>query len=260
MLPTYTAIFLNMDREIVKDKIIRNALRDGADKATISEVLPSKQIIAKPFFQYENIENIGKADFRSIRNDLEYAGWELNSDGIYEKDEKELKIDMVVPVFTATDRKNIDTQRLVEHLTNTYSEIGIKLVSSYYEGETFAAILASKNYDAILYGHNLGNNLDTYSFWHSSQGGKDGFNLSNYKNVAVDNLLEILRKSPDPEKRKEIILDLNAKITEDNPAIFLYTEKHIFAFDNKIKNRKILSHYAFTSDRFYDINQWQFSN
>ena len=59
---------------------------------------------------------------------------------------------------------------------------------------------------------------DQYTIWHSDQGN----NITNYKNLRVDKLLEDGRKTTDLTKRKEIYKDFQKYLLEDSPAAFLY--------------------------------------
>lgn len=260
ILPQYTALFLNTENNILSSVAVRKALQQGSNKKILQELLSSKQIIGKPYYQFENITEIGEPDTQLIKEDLYAAGWALNDDGYRQKDDQLLELDLTVPVFQTNPKRSQEYQLVADHLIKQYKQLGIKVNLNLVESESFGAILNSKSYDMVLYGHSLGQDLDSYSFWHSSQGGQNGFNLSNYKSTAVDSLLDQLRDNTDTEVRNSILVQINAKLTEDSPAIFLYTEKHLFAFDKKIQNRKILEHYAFPSDRFYNVENWELSN
>ncbi len=60
---------------------------------------------------------------------------------------------------------------------------------------------------------------DQYFFWHSTQ---TSGNISNYKNVRVDKLLEDGRNTTSLSERKQIYLDFQKTLIDDPPAIFLY--------------------------------------
>ncbi len=257
ILPQYTALFLNTETNILSERAVRDSLQKGANKKILSEKLESKQIISKPYFWFENIEQIGETNTQDIKEALYANDWVLNEDGIRSKNDTLLKLDLIAPIFSTNEKRTQEFRTLVSHLQEVYGELGISISANFYESETFAKLLNTKNYDLALYGHDLGNNFDSYTFWHSSQGGVNGFNLSNYKSVATDNLLDKLRQTIDPGQRDDVITQINKKLIEDSPAVFLYTEKHVFAFDNKVKNRKILTSYAFPSDIYYNINKWE---
>lgn len=60
---------------------------------------------------------------------------------------------------------------------------------------------------------------DQYYFWHSTQKAE---NITNYKNVKVDKLLEDGRSVDEIARRKEIYADFQKVIMEEVPAYFLY--------------------------------------
>ena len=76
-----------------------------------------------------------------------------------------------------------------------------------------------QNYNLFLAMMRLGNDPDQYFFWHSTQ---PKGNVTSYKNVRVDKLLEDGRNTYALEKRKEIYLDFQKIIAEDMPAYFMY--------------------------------------
>jgi peptide/nickel transport system substrate-binding protein len=258
-LPQYTALFLNTDSPKLQERIVRVVLKRGANPTEIVANLADKQPISRPFFQFEAINEINQTDPEVLKELLISDGWTLSDDQLFEKNGQTLEFDLVIQAFSNNERKNQEFKTVVSNLTKTYQKIGIKLRARYYESEQFTKVIADRDYDMVLLGHNLGNNLDSYSFWHSSQTTASGLNLSNYKNIATDSLLETIRETSDISQRNELLVKINEKLVQDVPAIFLYTDKHVFAFDNKVKNRKILGSYAFASDRFYDISTWEFN-
>lgn len=65
---------------------------------------------------------------------------------------------------------------------------------------------------------NVPRDPDQYSLWHSSQ--RD--NISNYKNLRIDKLLEDGRQTVDINERKKIYADFQKYLLDDSPATFLY--------------------------------------
>lgn len=65
---------------------------------------------------------------------------------------------------------------------------------------------------------NLPQDPDQYSLWHSSQLN----NITKYKNLRIDKLLEDGRKTVSVEERKKLYADFQKYLMEDAPASFLY--------------------------------------
>lgn len=59
---------------------------------------------------------------------------------------------------------------------------------------------------------------DQYSIWHTGQAG----NITNYRNLRIDKLLEDGRRTSNPTERKNIYLDFQKYLVDDMPAAFLY--------------------------------------
>lgn len=71
---------------------------------------------------------------------------------------------------------------------------------------------------------------DQYALWHSSQIQIN--NISRYKNVRIDKLLEDGRKTTNQEDRKKIYADFQKYLLDDTPASFLY-----FPYEYKVARR-----------------------
>lgn len=258
ILPQYTAIFLNTESPLLADDDVRNAFRLATNKRQLSIDMPSKQIIGKPFFQFEVINEIGEVDIPAVMKILRNNGWYKNEDGILVNDSNEpMQLNLMVQNYENNLQKQADTDKVVNHIIDSYKEIGVQINVERYDTDTFNRLLSQKSYDMVLFGHDLGNNLDSFAFWHSSQTGDGGSNLSNYKNIALDSMLEKLRSTSNIDRRNEILLSINQELAESAPAIFLYTEKNLFAFDNKVKKRKLFDAYTYPTDRFYDVQSWE---
>lgn len=77
-----------------------------------------------------------------------------------------------------------------------------------------------KNFQAFLAVNKLSPDPDQYGLWHSSQ--KDTTNITAYKNVKIDKLLEDARSTKDEDTRKTLYFDFQRFLVDDAPAAFLY--------------------------------------
>ncbi len=106
----------------------------------------------------------------------------------------------------------------------------------------------------MIFGQNLGYNLDAYPYWHSSQAKEGGLNLSQFKNFVVDSLLEKARLE-DEEDRKGTLNDIQEIISQEVPAIFLYSPTYYTALSEKVFHPPF-NHLATISDRLGNIEDW----
>lgn len=74
------------------------------------------------------------------------------------------------------------------------------------------------NFQIFLGDFNLPQDPDQYSLWHSGQAN----NITRYKNLRIDKLLEDGRKTVNADARRTIYMDFQKYLMEDVPASFLY--------------------------------------
>jgi ABC-type transport system substrate-binding protein len=168
---------------------------------------------------------------------------------------KQLELKLMVRSYDPSSLQYKELDTLTNYFRTQWSQIGVVLVVEPEDEGSFNDRLGSKDYDLVLSGQNLGYNGDLYSFWHSTQAGENGLNLSNYRSFAVDNFIEKIRLSFDKEERVNLMTVLAATINEDYPAIFLYQPSYLLATDDKVKDIS-MQNLAYPSDRYSLISQW----
>lgn len=112
-----------------------------------------------------------------------------------------------------------------------------------------------RNYDLLLYGQNVGIDSDAYSFWHSSQIADPGLNISNYKSVEADKLLEAARLSRDPNTRAAKFASFLDVWSKDVPAALLYSPLYLYGQDVRVEGADA-GKISEPSDRFNNIETW----
>ena len=131
--------------------------------------------------------------------------------------------------------------------------------------QEFEDKLVAREYDMLLFGQSLLDNLDSYPYWHSAGVQKltdskfdlriDAYNLSQYSSIAADGLLEIIRKTGDDKERQDALEKLQDVLKDDVPAIFLYSPEYAFAYHEDVKGIEI-QNLSLHSDRFSTIQNW----
>lgn len=99
----------------------------------------------------------------------------------------------------------------VDTISYSFKKIGInsKIEIVDYIPSTFQLFLGD---------FSLSKDPDQYMLWHSDQQN----NITGYKNLRIDKLLEDGRKTTDIDERKKIYADFQKYLLDDPPAIFLY--------------------------------------
>jgi peptide/nickel transport system substrate-binding protein len=269
-LPQYTAVFMNMESKILKDyKNVRLALQKAIDKEQLIEMFVDKIPVDTPLMELNQEEWVYQASveqaqgalkdagFNYAPDDKEHAGIRYNDDGVA------LELNLIARLYeekTEKGEKNPkyeETLKVVTFLQDAWEGIGFSIQVEFLPEEQFKERMMNRSYDLLLVGQSLGYNLDTYSYWHSTQASPMGLNLSNYKSFQVDSLIEDIRSVFNLEKRERELRELAETIAEDIPAVFLYRPVYYYASDGKVSGI-FMEGVVFSSDRFHGISKWKF--
>lgn len=101
-------------------------------------------------------------------------------------------------------------QDLAEVLKNEWKKIGVEVTIT-----TVQTLPA--NFQIFLGEFILPKDPDQYTLWHSNQQN----NITNYKNLRIDKLLEDGRQTTDISQRQKIYADFQKYLLDDPPAVFL---------------------------------------
>jgi peptide/nickel transport system substrate-binding protein len=232
----YTYLGFNLARKPFDDKRVRRALSMAVDRQELitgvmeglaspcsgpySPLMPAYNQAVKPM----------PYDLAQSAKLLDEAGWKLGKDGIRAKDGKPFKFSLL------TNKGNAPREKTVLILQQQFKKLGVVADVQIIEWSSFLSnYVDKKNFDTIVMGWQLSLDPDQYSIWHSSQT-KDGeFNFIDYKNPAVDRLLERGREEFDPAKRLAIYRQFHALVAEDQPLAFLYAPDSLSALSLKFK-------------------------
>ncbi|MCL4405709.1 MAG: ABC transporter substrate-binding protein, partial [Firmicutes bacterium] len=171
-----------------------------------------------------------------------------------DKNGKPLKFVLLARAYDPGSALEEETKKTTDFLKNQWAQLGLTIDVQMVDGDTYLQRLQARDYDMALAGQSLGYNLDTYSYWHSSQATPKGLNLSNYRSFGADQLIENIRDTFDPAQKDKYLKQLAKVIADDVPAVFLYRPKYTLASDGKVQGI-VLQNLAFASDRFAAIGQ-----
>lgn len=261
LYPTrYFALFLNQKNKFLSQKEVREALAIAAPKnEIIAQIfLGEARQIDSPFLP----ENKVGGEFKKYEFNLEEAkkildenGWKVGADGIREKvfEEGKEPLKLELNLFTVTQSELVETAKIVQ---KKWQEIGMKLNIQDMDGEKLRQeCLIGRNYDILLLGVSLNFIPDLSPFWLSSQKEYPGRNFSLYESKEADEILKNAAKEINEEKRRELLLSFQTKITDDLPAIFLFSPNYLYAVRKEI--RGIDEMYIIDpSKRFIGVENW----
>lgn len=271
ILPRYFAVFFNQTQNpMLSNKTVRQAMAYGTDKKNIIDVVFNGfgQQINSPllpgmtgFSDKINGYNYSPEQAKSI---LANAGWkDLNGDGFLEKEQLKEKIkgkpqetETVKLEITLTTIDSPELNKTAQLLQDQWKQIGIKVnVDIKDSAKIQSEVIRPRQYQALLFGEILEPEPDLFPFWHSSQKKDSGLNIALYENIEVDRLLTEGLEDLNTESRAQKIQRAVDLITQDLPAMFLFSPDYILAAKKEIKGIKLKNLDA-PSSRFSQINQW----
>lgn len=253
-----TMLFLKNTNPILADVNVRRAIISGTNVSelitdlgypvvTVNSPLLKTQIGYNPAIvqrPYDKAESIKL---------LTAAGWIVPAGKtIREKDGKQLTLKLV-------SESNPEYSKLTADIQKQWEQIGVKADVSLQPPESIAqSYILAHNYDALLYGINIGPDPDVYPYWHSSQADIKSLgrlNLSEYKSATADASLEAGRTRLDPTLRAAKYKPFLEAWRSDAPAIGIYQPNYFVATNQQIygMNQKVINSPA---DRYNNVVNW----
>lgn len=256
LMPRYFGLFFNQNQsKILSDKNIRLALAYGTDKeALVTKILAGKGlVIDSPILSVLSDENpdIKKYNYNKdlAVETLTKAGWDKkNEDGILMKKDERLTI----KVTTSTWPELIEVANSIKE---QWKELGANLEIETLPTPDLQQAIKDRNYQMLLFGEIISLDPDPFTLWHSSQKRDPGLNLALYDNKAADTILEEARKTLNPLERAQKYNNFEVLISDDIPALFLYSPYYLYGHSKSIKGfeNTII---ATPADRFLNIEKW----
>lgn len=262
-IPRYFAVFFNQNKsKALTDKKVRKALAYATDKKQIIDqvLLGEADIVDAPILK----EILGIDTFTEIYEfSLDKARQELsdwkdsNGDGILDrkivKTDKEytkLEINLYTSDWT-------ELAKIAELLKQQWEAIGgVKVnINIQNKNDLSQKIIRGREFEALLFGEILYMDPDPFSFWHSSQKKDPGLNLAMYDNLEIDKLLEQARQTLDYKERIKKYDAFQQVITEDVPAVFLFSPHYLYIVGNFVKGIEA-KNIATPARRFSEIEKW----
>lgn len=246
----YRGIMYNFNSEFFKKyRELPAILSYAIDREAIidSVLLGHGQIAYSPLQAgpYNN-ENIEKYDYdpEKAKSLLEEAGWQKNSDGIYEKDGKTLS-------FTINcaqgDQVRIDMANIcAQNLNDIGADVKVEVPAEVdWAGQ-----------DAYLIG--WGSPFDPDDHTYKVFGTDKGANYSSYSNSEVDRLLTEARQTDDSGVRNTLYAQFQEELAEDPAYTFIAYIDAIYAGASNISGiteETVLGHHGVGI--FWNIHQWE---
>ena len=251
--------FFNTAQPALKDVKVRQALQQSLDVNAIRKTLGGgRTALDLPFVkgQLNDDDTLPKVAGMNVKNAndlLDQTDWKREG-AVRKKDGQPLTLNVITT-------KNVQYQKVIDGMKKDWEPLGIKLqvttVDTSDPSQDFTQnFLQPRAYDVLVYELSIGADPDVYAFWHSSQVGQRGLNLSVYTSGVADDALTSARSRSEPALRDLKYKAFARQWLSDVPAIGLYQSslqyvksKQVFAIEDQ---QQLVSPY----DRYSSVLYW----
>ncbi|HXH04862.1 MAG TPA: peptide ABC transporter substrate-binding protein [Candidatus Nitrosotenuis sp.] len=215
-----TYALFRTDSDILQDVKVREALRFATDrKKVLGSINGYGKELEGPLLSdhYSSIASKKQPgfDIESAKKKLDEAGWVVKGDKRV-KDGKDLRLIVVSP-------QSGDYPEILKATTANWRSLGITIETQLVPAETIQQnVLLPRAYDVLIYELEIGVDPDVYAYWHSSQAGPRGLNLSNYKSEAADEALTSAQSRSEDNLRRPKYESFVDTWIRDVPAVALF--------------------------------------
>lgn len=258
-LNNITFVFLKDSEGPLKSKAVRQALAHAISPIEIQRRVDGRYASVKgPILAgaigYDSKIVQKKFNLERANKLLEKEGWKYRSgdknDGYRYKGNTKL-------TFSFVTQSSNDYPNVAQTIQKMWEKIGVSVnPMSVSESEIQQNHISPHNYDALLFGIEVGADPDPFVYWHSSQGIANGFNLSEVEDPIIDESLESGRTRMDLKLREVKYKTFLEQWVDLTPAIALYQPAYGY-----IQRRAVAGYEPnpvnTPEDRFNNVYQWQ---
>lgn len=217
-------VMLNTRKPVFQDVEVRQALNKAINKEAIMKaVIQGEGVVSygplpPSLFGYdESVKDYGLTyQVDEAKALLEKAGYTKNAQGLYEKDGKPLKLDLLTQTGTWAQASQLIQAML--------KDIGVEVNIVTLEWGALVDTATKGSFDMTLMGYTLNDPDVLYLFLHSSQA-DSGLNFSYVKDDKMDELLVKGRTTVDSAARKDVYKEVQKYVVEQAWWVPIYTEK-----------------------------------
>lgn len=262
-LPRVFSVFYNQNKNpALREKAVREALSTvidrealvkeaiaGYGRATNSPLPPGWTDFEPAVSTYQSEEERQSAG----RQILESAGWRKNDRGVFTKTVDGSETPLSITIRSANGQL---FETVSGHLARAWQQLGVDVsIELYEQSDLVQTVIRPRDYQALLFGADIGRSLDFYPFWHSSGREDPGLNVSLYANITVDKLVTDMRTATSSQERDRQIGQFVQELSREYPATFLFTPSFEYVVAKNIKTTA-MKRIQRTSERFSNVMLW----
>lgn len=252
--PQYYITFFNhtKNRPLAYEEVRRALALATNRKRLVETILGGRGLpVQGPFlpgdagYRDDHLEmNFGEAEHL-----LEGAGWKRGEDGVRVREEERLAFTLMtldLPTFAMA------AEELAHEWEALGADVRIEMRSPH---ELRQNHIQPREYEALLYVQAPGSPPNLYSYWHESQKGGSGYNLSVYSTDELDAALEALSTNRDQDKSVELYTTVQDILLDKNPAVFLFSPYQLYPMNERVQGMQVRRTMN-AEDRFGDVHLW----
>jgi peptide/nickel transport system substrate-binding protein len=256
-LPHYFAVFFNQTKSVpLAYDEVREALSRATDRKAIIENVfgEDADVRRSPFADGVVGYNADKQQTGFDRDGanvlLEEKGWKKGDDGIRAKDGARLSI--TVHISANQPQSSLTAELLKEQWREVGAEVNIQ---EHEKDDLEKNIIQPRDYDALLYAHQMRFEPDLLPLWHSREKNDPGMNYALFADKNMDEALDNFAKTKDINEQNSYYTAEQEALQKEVPAVFLFAPRISFMHSDKIKGvnvRKVNVSY----DRYTNVHKW----
>jgi peptide/nickel transport system substrate-binding protein len=256
-LPHYFAVFLNQTKSVpLAYDEVREALSRGTDRdAIVAEVFGGDAVVRySPFGEgvvgYDHEVQQTGFDRESANILLDEKGWEKGDDGIRSKDDERLAFMLHV------SGNHQQFMRTAEILRDQWREIGVDLTIQPHDKDDLESnTIKTRDYDALLYAHQMRFEPNLLPLWHSSEKNDPGMNYAIFAQDEMDDALANLLTTKNVDEQMSLYKKQQEILQKEVPAIFLFAPQVALMHSDTIKGIDV-QRVNTSHDRYTDVHTW----
>ncbi len=256
-LPHYFAVFFNQTKSVpLAFKEVREALVLATDKNEIIEkVFANNADVRRSPFADGVIgfnKDMQQASFNAdnAKDLLEKSGWKIKDDGIRMKNEDRLSFTLHI------NANHEELAQVAQILKEQWRKIGVELkIQEHQKSDLEANIIKPRDYDALLYAHQMRFEPNLLPLWHGAEKDDPGVNYALFDDKQMNDYLEALVAEKNDDTRKKLYKKQQERLKNEVPAVFLFAPNLSFMYNDNIKNIRV-NRANISSDRYVDVHLW----
>ena len=252
----YTVLYLNNSQPPLNNHSVRAAIAQALDMDSLIAALlggravrADSPIVPGTWAANPDLEPYPH-DAEAARELLDKAGWLLpDGSDVRRRQGVELRVALM------TDRDS-GRSALAQEISRQLAEVGIAAtVVNQDSTDLIRDYLIPRDYQAALYGLDLGPDPDPYPAWHSSQISDNGRNLAAFANKEADDILEKARQTTNLDRRQALYYTFQQIFHDEIPSVILYYPVYTYFVSDRVKGLELGTLFD-TGSRFLNTYEW----